>query len=149
MENQIKKSLFGRNPVITIIGLIIVIITIIGASSGEKNKNSVQIQTETISTDKMQYEEIFSFSGNGAKKSEPFLIQGSRFKVKYDCKGGATTLCIAFVYKVGNVFPQAIMNSMEAIKDETVIYTNLAGEGEYYIDANIIGSFTMTVEEFK
>ena len=37
------------------------------------------------------------------------------------------------------------MNSTDPIKDETIIY----GAGEYYIDANTIGTYTMTVEDYK
>jgi len=94
-----------------------------------------------------QYVETFTFSGNGQKKSEPFIITGSRFKIAYDCGGDDPdfTFCQAFVYEVGSKLPEGVMNSTEAIKDETVIY----GNGEYYIDANIIGNFTMTVYDYR
>lgn len=93
------------------------------------------------------YQKVFTFSGNGAKKSEPFAIQGNRFKIAYDCGGDPDfTLCQAFVYKVGSSLPQVVMNSTEAIKDETVIYR---GRGEYYIDMNAIGSYTMTVYDYR
>lgn len=96
------------------------------------------------------YQQVFTFSGNGAKKSEPFNITGDRFKISYDCSGDhAGTYCGAFVYKVGSPFPQAVMNSPQATKDSTIIYTNLAGKGEYYIDANVLGNFTMVVEDYK
>ena len=41
------------------------------------------------------------------------------------------------------------MNSPQAVKDETIIYTNAAGTGEYYIDTNVLGSFTMTIYDYK
>lgn len=88
------------------------------------------------------YQQVFTLSGNGTKKSEPFTITGSRFKIKYDCKGD---LCQAFAYRVGSQIPQIIMNSAEPVKDETIIY----GTGDYYISANTMGSFTMTVEDYK
>ncbi|MDP3785237.1 MAG: hypothetical protein Q8R12_04195 [bacterium] len=93
-----------------------------------------------------QYVEVMTFSGNGQKKSEPFTITGSRFKIAYDCKGDTSaTYCGAFVFKVGSQLPQGVMNSPQAIKDETIIY----GSGEYYIDANTMGNFTMTVYDYK
>lgn len=94
-----------------------------------------------------QYVEVMKFSGNGAKKSEPFTITGSRFKIAYDCKGDPNmTLCTAFVFKVGSNLPNGIvMNAPQSVKDETIIY----GKGEYYIDANVLGSFTMTVYDYK
>ena len=89
------------------------------------------------------YQHIFTFSGNGAKKSEPFIITGSRFKIKYDCKGD---FCQAFLKSTANEYDlDIIMNSVESVKDETILY----GAGEYYIDANILGSYTMTVEDYR
>ncbi len=85
---------------------------------------------------------MFTFSGNGAKKSEPFKITGSRFKIKYDCKGD---LCQAFLYKVNSNIPELIMNTTGSTKDETIFY----GSGEYYIQANTLGSYTMIVEDYK
>mgnify|MGYP003387020629 CR=1 FL=1 len=93
-----------------------------------------------------QYVEVMKFSGNGQKKSEPFTITGSRFKIAYDCSGDTSaTYCGAFVFKVGSQLPQGVMNSPKAVKDETIIY----GSGEYYIDANTMGNFTMTVYDYK
>ncbi len=98
-------------------------------------------QTEPQIAEK-SYQEVFTFSGNGAKKSEPFTITGGRFKVAYDCKG---SICQAFVYSVGSPLPQIVMNTTGATKDETIIY----GNGEYYIDANTLGTYTMTVSDYK
>ncbi len=87
------------------------------------------------------YQQIFTFSGNGAKKSEPFTITGSRFRIRYDCTGD---FCQAFLYK-GKILAGAIMNVMGPVKDETIEY----GAGEYYIDANTIGTYTMIVEDYR
>ena len=128
-------------------------------SGGDKNNNSSDqgqttnpqaTQATTPKTNTKSYQQVFTFSGNGAKKSGPFNITGDRFKISYDCKGEPNaTLCQAFVYKVGSVAPQAVMNSPQSVKDETIIYTNLAGKGEYYIDANTLGTYTMTVYDYK
>lgn len=89
------------------------------------------------------YQQIFSFSGNGAKKSEPFTIKGSRFKIKYDCSGD---LCQAFLHNINKSFDVSIiMNGQGPLKDETIIY----GSGEYYIEANTIGSYSMVVEDYR
>jgi len=103
-------------------------------------------ETTTPAPQAKSYQEVFTFSGNGNKKSEPFTITGGRFKVKYDCAGEPDfTLCQAFVYKVGSSLPEVIMNTDKATKDETIIY----GSGEYYIDANTIGNYTMVVEDYR
>ena len=89
------------------------------------------------------YQQIFSFSGSGAKKSEPFIITGDRFKIKYNCTG---EFCQAFLYSTAdNSIKSLIMNEANATTDETIIY----GSGEYYIDANTMGNYTMTVEDYK
>jgi len=95
------------------------------------------VQTSTTKS----YQQVFTFSGNGIKKSEPFTITGDRFKIKYDCSG---SYCGATLYKNGS-FKDLIMNVAGSTKDETIIY----GKGEYYIDANTMGSYTMIVEDYK
>ena len=144
-----------------VFGVFIALIILIGVSTGGSKKSTTQTQTpqseQTIDTTQptativqKQYQEIFTFSGNGAKKSEPFTIQGDRFKIAYDCNGDPSlTLCQAFIYRAGSSLPQLVMNSTGPTKDETIIYTSLAGKGEYYIDANVLGNFTMTVYDYK
>lgn len=154
MEQQEKKPFYKKWWVIALavffgVGLI--------GSLADKNtntQNQTATQAEQTTTNNQpsepvvgkQYVEVMTFSGNGQKKSEPFTITGSRFKIAYDCKGDASaTYCGAFVFKVGSQLPQGVMNSPQAVKDETTIY----GSGEYYIDANTMGNFTMTVYDYK
>lgn len=107
------------------------------------NNTPATPETPTPAPVEKSYQPVFTFSGNGAKKSEPFIIAGDRFKIKYNCSGD---LCQAFLYKVGSsIMSELIMNNAGAINDETIIY----GSGEYYIDSNSIGSYTMTVEDYK
>src|SRR4030042_3556145 len=53
------------------------------------------------------YTTVFTFSGDGAKKSEPFTITGSKFKIQYNCNGD---ICQAFLYKAGGSMSGLIMN---------------------------------------
>ncbi len=104
-----------------------------------------QMSTENVSeeTSSKDYQKVFEFSGNGAKKSEPFVITGDRFKIKYNCTGD---LCSASLYKIGNSFPSdLIMNTTDSVNDETIIY----GSGEYYINVNSIGTYSMIVEDYR
>lgn len=151
---KIKKPIYKRWWV-WVIGVFILLAAI--GSSGDSQPSTTQTavraeQTTTSQTPatQKQYVEVAKFSGNGAKKSEPFTITGDRFKIAYDCSGDpSATLCTAFVYKVGSPYPQGVMNAAQATKDETVIYTSLAGKGDYYLDANVLGSFTMTVYDYR
>jgi hypothetical protein len=105
----------------------------------------VESSTETASTPK-EYREVFTFSGNGAKKSEPFTVYGKRFKIAYECNGDPQlTLCQAYLHDMAGGFPQVIMNSIEPITDETIMY----GQGYFYIESNVIGDFTMTVYDYN
>lgn len=145
------RSWFRRHYILTTLGVLI-ILGIVFSSIGSKSSDIVNSTSEnnTGVVASKTYQQIFTFSGNGAKKSEPFTISGDRFKISYDCKGDTSaTLCTAFVFKVGSTLPQGVMNSGKPIKDETIIYTSMAGKGEYYIDANTMGNFTMTIYDYK
>jgi hypothetical protein len=146
MEQQQKKS-FYKKWWVWGLGVFFLLVIIMGSGS---SKDSLPTNTQTTAeaeqtaqpASEKQYIEIFKFSGNGTKKSEPFTITGSRFKITYDCKGD---FCGAFVYQVSSKLPQLVMNSSQPIKDETILY----GSGEYYLDANVMGNFTMTVYDYK
>ncbi len=150
-----QKNWFVRHKIISGILGFFVFVTIIGLFSGDKSStpsssstsNNATVQSSPKETAapvaEKSYQQVFTFKGNGAKKSEPFTITGDRFKIAYDCKGD---LCQSFLYKAGSNIPSSIiMNATGAQKDETIIY----GKGDYYIDANTIGSYTMTVYDYK
>ncbi len=89
------------------------------------------------------YQEIFVFKGNGVKKSEPFTITGDKFKIVYNCTG---SFCSAWLKRPGSDLPvDLIMNGQGPLKDESIIYKS----GTYYIDVNSIGSYTMSVQDYK
>jgi hypothetical protein len=143
MNEIIKKPWYKRWYGIT--GIIIVLLLIISNMGSSKTPTTSSttskepaVQTSTTKT----YHQVFSFSGNGIKKSEPFTVTGDRFKIKYDCKGD---MCQAYMYKLDSKIPTVIMNTAGSTKDETIAY----GSGEYYIEANTMGSFTMSVEDYN
>lgn len=148
MEQAIKKP-FYRKWWIWVIAVLVLFYFIGSAgnpSSSQPSASTENGQAVQETAGQKQYVEIMKFNGNGQKKSEPFTITGSRFKIAYDCKGDTSaTYCGAFVFKVGSVLPQGVMNSPKPVKDETIIY----GSGEYYIDANTMGDFTMTVYDYR
>jgi len=165
METQEKKKPFYKKWWVWVVG-VLALLMVIGASGGSKPsvsqttaqaeqtadqpKATASTNNQPASIAQKTYQQVFTFSGNGAKKSEPFTITGDRFKIAYDCKGDPNgTLCQAFLYKVGSNLPQGIMNAAQATKDETIIYTSMAGKCDYYIDANVLGSYTMTVYDYK
>jgi len=131
------------------IALILVFIAFIivgkdATPSYKTNSNSTNKKTtEKVYYASKEYVEIFSFSGDSIKKSEPFTVTGDRFKIKYNCNG---SYCGATLYRVGSsLMSDLIMNSTNSVSDESIFY----GSGEYYIDVNSIGTFSMTVEDYK
>ena len=160
LETKSKVSLSGGVKVLVVIVLAVIASAVDSNGSGSATISTSSTAQQSQSVAKVNpsantplavvpprepsYQKIFTFSGNGAKKSEPFTVTGSRFKIKYDCKG---SLCQAFLKKVaGEEWDiKLVMNTTENIKDESIFY----GAGEYYIDANTIGSYTMTVDDYK
>lgn len=145
VEDKINFSLSRGLKIVIVLILLTLIGTNIGTSgsspaSSVSNNGTSSTNTETTPK---EYVEVFTFSGNGTKKSEPFVITGDRFKIAYNCTGG---LCSASLYEVGSKFmSDLIMNTTESINDETTLY----GSGEYYIDAMTMGNFSMTVYDYK
>ena len=89
------------------------------------------------------YQEVFAFKGNGAKKSEPFTITGDKFKIAYDRKGD---LCQAWLKKPDSSFSfEIIMNGTGPITDESIFYN----AGTYYIESNSIGTYSMSVQDYR
>ncbi len=151
IKNKFNFTLSGVLKFVVVIILLVIAFTTMKApksetpvSTGTDTTTATEKSADVVSAPSAKtYQQVFTFSGKGAKKSEPFTITGDRFKVKYDCVGD---LCQAFLYKIGSSFTSGlIMNSQGSIKDETIFY----GAGEYYIDANTIGSYTMTIEDYK
>ncbi len=136
--------------VLKIAGIILAVFIVIGllaGSGGEKQSNtSPTTETEVSQKSKeatKEYQPVFTFKGNGAKKSEPFTITGDRFKIKYNCTGD---LCQAFLQKPDSeIMSDLIMNTTGSVKDESIFY----GSGEYYIDSNSLGNYEMIVEDYK
>ncbi len=150
--DQGDKNWFLKHKFVTGI-LVIVCIGIvgnaIGGSDSSKASNNTNSGADTVSADAPkeeaktpEYKEVFSLSGKGTKKSEPFTITGDRFKIGYDCTGD---LCQAMLYKADGSLVALIMNTTGSAKDETIQY----GKGDYYIDANTVGTFTFKVYDYK
>lgn len=138
------------------IGCLVVIIVIIVFVAGcskvvnDAAKQTINSQSASPTQESRKtYQEVFRFEGKDAKKSESFSINGSQFKIKYECKG---SLCQAWVKKsepqsdIDKYYSQLIMNSAGDSSSETYFYD---GAGKYYIDCNSLGTYTMVVEDYK
>lgn len=127
--------------------IFVIVLLVIAEGTRDRTKLSTrEAATQVTNTQPAatkSYQEVFTFKGNGAKKSEPFTITGDKFKIAYDCKGDA---CQAWLKKPESVFPiELIMNGIGPIKDENIFYN----AGTYYIESNSIGTYTMSVQDYK
>ncbi len=134
----------------------ILVIVLLGVAVGTMDRSQLPSSTETAQPSDSQptteaqapaaaksYQEVFTFNGNGAKKSEPFTITGDKFKIVYDCKG---SLCQAWLKKPEGGFSfELIMNGTGPIKDESIFYN----AGTYYIESNSIATYTMSVQDYR
>lgn len=134
----------------------IVVVVLLGVAVGTMDRSQLPSSADTAQPTDSQptteaqepaaaksYQEVFVFNGNGAKKSEPFTVTGDQFKITYDCKGA---LCQAWLKKPDNSFSfEIIMNGTGPIKDESIFYN----AGTYYIESNSIGTYSMSVQDYR
>lgn len=132
---------------------IVLVVVLLGVATATMDKSQLpKTQTNTDSPAQAEaqeqvapksYQEIFVFKGNGVKKSEPFTIEGDKFKIAYNCTG---SFCSAWLKRPGSDLPvELIMNGQGPLQDESIVYKS----GTYYIDVNSIGSYTMSVQDYR
>lgn len=134
---------------------VVLVVVLLGVATATMDKSQLpKTQTTTAENPAQQpeaqeqvipqsYQEVFVFKGNGAKKSEPFTITGDKFKIAYDCKG---SLCQAWLKNPDSSFSfEIIMNGTGPIKDESIFYK----AGTYYIESNSIGTYSMSVQDYR
>ncbi len=119
---------------------------------GYKSKSTIivtPIAKQQIQVPKTkEYKQIFSFSGEGAKNSETFVITGSKFRIKYDCvKTTMTPLCQAVLRSPNDEsLYKEIFNTVGETQGETVFYER----GTFYIEATVMGGkFDIVIEEYE
>ena len=132
-----------------------------GITTDKKSKNSSN-QTSTTSTTSEKEEKpaekkwtsVYTFNGNGMKKSPTFELTGGEAKIKYKYKApGGLGMGIFSVYvvnegedvmKTGGI-PE-VMSQAENEESESTIQKSA---GKYYLNVNASGNWSVTVEELK
>lgn len=133
-----------------------------GSSDDKEKKSSTTLQTITENptqsandpSNEKKWTTVYSFSGNGMKKSSTFELTGNEARIKYNYKAdGNVGIGMFAVYvvdegedimKTGG-FPE-IMSQAESEESESTIQKN---EGKYYLNVNASGNWTVTIEELK
>lgn len=129
----------------------------------DKSKNSSSSSDNSQSTTKdepqeekreSKWTEVYTFKGNGMKKSPTFELTGgeARLKYKYNSDNGmGMGMFAAYVVDEGkDIMKQGgipeVMTSAENEESESSIQKSA---GRYYLNINATGNWTVTVEEFK
>lgn len=142
------------------IGVTVIIALIVIANIGDKDEtnsnstSSTEPTENTETTKEKQWTEVYSFKGNGMKKSSSFELTGEDARIKYSYKGtsgmgmGMFSVYVVDqgedIMKTGGV-PE-IMTSAESEESESSIQKS---EGKYYLNVNASGDWSVIVEEMK
>ncbi|MBS1936287.1 MAG: hypothetical protein JSS84_00540 [Bacteroidetes bacterium] len=158
-NNKTEKPWYKKTWVI-ILGAIIAlgIIGNLGKNNGPDNSSSVSTtqnaSSETAPVKEKKWTEVYTFSGNGMKKSPAFELTGGDAKLvyKYKAPGGiGMGMFSAYVVNEGEDIMQTggipeIMTQTESEESESAIHK---GSGRYYLNVNASGNWTVSVLEYK
>jgi hypothetical protein len=145
------------------IGVTVIIALIVIANIGGKNDKSQSATNSTTNenststaepTRAKQWTTVYTFKGNGMKKSPVFELTGGDARLKYSYKApGGIGMGMFSVYvvdegedimKTGGI-PE-VMTQAENEDSESAIQK---GSGRYYLNVNASGNWVVTVEELK
>lgn len=101
-----------------------------------------------------EWTKVYSFSGNGMKKSALFELTGNEARLKYSYKApGGLGMGMFAVYVVDEgediMETGGIPEVMSQAENEASESTLQKSAGMYYLNVNASGNWTVTVEEFK
>ena len=140
---------FGACIGIVVFIIVLIVVGLIVHYHNNPSATPSTLPSSQVTSQAKTYQQVFSFTGNGIKNSDTFTITGDKFKIIYDCTG---QLCQASIKKPSTGDPlkdavniQYFMNTAGNAKDETILY----GAGQYYINANTMGTFNITVDDYK
>jgi hypothetical protein len=157
-----KKERTGTKSA-TIYGITLVVSFILFGITTEENKtqsNSSSIDNSQTAAEPKEearegkWTEVYTFKGNGMKKSPTFELTGGEARLKYNYRSDnemGMGMFAAYVVDEGKDIMKEggipeVMTSAENEESESSIQKN---EGRYYLNINATGNWTVTVEEYK
>ena len=148
------------NLSVTTFGITFVVFSLLSSCSSDKKETtdtSVPATTAPTPVPKeeakpKQWTTVYTFEGDGAKKSPSFELTGNeaRVKYKYKCPEGAGMgAFIVYVMEAGKDLDKdggmpEIMTSAEKEESESALQKSA---GRYYLSVNAEGKWTVTIEE--
>lgn len=149
IQNKIQKPWYKKTWVIIL--AVFVVLVYIGNIKDDKAVSAVPVSDNQSSA--KQWTKVYSFKGNGSKKSPVFELTGNeaRIKYKYNASGGGMGMFAVYVLDEGvdlmkdGGFPE-IMS--DAAKEDTESSIQKSS-GKYYLSVNAVGTWDVIVEENK
>lgn len=144
-----KKRMRYLSSVVIITSFVVVAL---GSKDEKEEETKSKQNKELVKTD--EWEEVYRFKGNGMKKSPVFKLNGNEARIKYKYQstdGVSMGMFAAFVVDEGldimkdGGIPE-VMTQSESEESETSIQKNA---GNYYLNVNASGNWTVIVEQVK
>ena len=102
--------------------------------SGYKNEKKV----------KKTWKPVTSFSGSVDKTTDPFIITGAQWRIKWDYPGDAHFAIVVYD-ATKNEYKKLMVNTIGATNDSSNYY----GAGSYYLDISAGFDWNASIEEYK
>ena len=139
---------------IALVALFILFAITTNKDKSKNNSPSGDNSQTTTETRKSQWTEVYTFKGNGMKKSPTFELTGGEARLKYKYESGngmGMGMFAAYVVDEGkDIMKQGgipeVMTSAESEESESSIQKSA---GRYYLNINATGKWTVIVEELK
>lgn len=159
-----KERTVKRSAIIYSIAFILscIFLNMVSDKNPSKNNSSSTDNLNVVSTDNEQQEEesesewteIYTFRGNGIKKSQTFELTGREARLKYSYSGesgmGMGMFAIYIVDEGLDIMEDGgipeVMTSAENEESESSIHKRA---GRYYLNIQAAGNWIVTVEELK
>jgi hypothetical protein len=122
--------------------------------SQKSNSNTLTSNQASKEEDKKSWQEVYTFSGTGMKKSPIFELTGGSARLKYDYSSQnniGVGMFAAYVVDEGvEIMKQGgipeVMTAAESESSESSLHKS---KGRYYLEINATGKWTVTIEEYK
>ena len=128
------------------------VFAVASGSDDKKTSDSSTTSEQKEETSERKWVEVYTFKGNGMKKSPTFELFGGEARLKYNyASDNEVGMFAAYVVDEGkDIMKQGgipeVMISVEKEQSESSIQKSA---GRYYLNINATGNWTVTVEELK
>jgi len=156
IQNKIQKPWYKKTWVI-IFGVLIVLVYI-GNLGDDKSANVAEPSQTYIATpdqsNTKQWTKVYSFKGNGMKKSPVFELKGNEARVRYKYEApsglGMGMFAVYVVDEGSDIMKDGgIPEAMSSAEKEDTESSIQKSAGRYYLSVNASGLWEVTIEEMR